>query len=82
MLDNTQMVYNHNEVNFNSVAGTIVKSHKDSIITRFHMNSEMAKTFLSEFSPRDTRDRPIIVLQVMLCGDSQFLIEYIRVTDE
>jgi len=82
MLDNTQMVYNRNEVSFNSVAGTIVKSHKDSVITRFHMKSGMADTFLHERRPTDSFDKPIAVLQVMLCGDNQFLVEYIRVTDE
>jgi len=71
-------------VTFNSVAGTLVKSSEKSKFMRFHMNSDLAKMVFHRDKPHKYKapDYPyeksyIVVLQVMLCGDGEFLIEYI-----
>ena len=69
-------------MNINAVGGTIVKNYKDSFILRFHMKSEMAGLVLDQ-EPRLKRkdehgyweEEPVVVLQVMLCGDQEFLAE-------
>ena len=78
---NSYNVSNPQAVNINAVSGTIVKNYKDSFMLRFHMNSEMADTILdrnprlkkSDF--RDSECKPIVVLQIMLCGEKEFLAE-------
>ena len=50
-----------------------------SRIIRFHMKSELAKQILSydqdAYLKRNGHKCPIIVLQVMLCGDQELLAE-------
>lgn len=74
-------VSNPQTVNINAVSGTIVKNYKDSFILRFHMKSEMAE-LVFDINPRlktgtyrGSEYKPIVVLQVMLCGEQQFLAE-------
>lgn len=74
-------VSNPQTVNINAVSGTIVKNYKDSFILRFHMKSEMANTILDR-NPRlkggnyrDSEYKPIVVLQVMLCGEQELMAE-------
>lgn len=69
---NTKVV---NNVQFNSVAGTLVKSCTDSRMVRFHMNSEIAKHVFSAVRP-NIDSKEIEVLQVMLCGGDNLLVEY------
>lgn len=77
---NSYNVSNPQAVNINAVSGTIVKNYKDSFMLRFHMKSEMAETILDR-NPRLKKDmysreyKQIVVLQVMLCGEQQFLAE-------
>lgn len=90
MFDNIS--YKGGEVNhsvtFNSVAGTLVKSTPKSKIIRFHSTSKMAKMFFDEEKPyRKQDDYPytvtyVDVLQVMLCGDGEFLVEYLDILDD
>ena len=77
--------------------GTIQKSSPLSRIVKCDVNSEFAKAALDEFQPhinkrvahgssyRDTwysdEPIPIIVLQVMVFGDNQCLIEFITEED-
>jgi hypothetical protein len=64
-------------VNINAVSGTIVKNYKDSFILRFHMKSTMADLLLDK-KPRLQKygkNEPVVVLQVMLCGEQEFLAE-------
>ena len=78
---NSYNVSNPQAVNINAVSGTIVKNYKDSFILRFHMKSAMAETVLDRnprLKKRDSRDdtyKPIVVLQVMLCGEQELLAE-------
>lgn len=74
---NSYSVSNPQTVNINAVSGTIVKNYKDSFILRFHMNSEMA-TLILGINPRLRREssyKPIVVLQVMLCGEKELMAE-------
>ena len=77
---------NTNKIEINSVNGILAKSTPKSKIVRFHMNSEYAKTFfhitqphyiIKELYKKETKI-PISVIQVMLCGENQFLVEYIE----
>lgn len=77
---------NPQTVNINAVGGTIVKNYKDSFILRFHMQSEMAELLLAK-EPKLTKrtvehisyiekiKEPVVVLQVMLCGEQELLAE-------
>lgn len=78
---NSYNVSNPQTVNINAVSGTIVKNYKDSFILRFHMSSEVANVILDK-NPRlkrgnfrDSDYEPIVVLQVMLCGEKELLAE-------
>ena len=86
MFDQTTILAKSNTTNinnYNSVGGTLVKSTKGSKIIRFHMNSGLADTFFHINKPyyksKDGYDRIYIeVLQVMLCGGDNYLVEYIE----
>jgi len=76
-------------VNINAVGGTLTKSDTRSQIIRFHMDSPMAKEVFSTTNPRldaggnyNNEFKSIIVLQVMLCGGNQFLVEFMFVEKE
>lgn len=67
----------NNSIKINAVSGTIVKNYRKSFILRFNMESSMANCILSS-NPSINRYRdeiPVVVLQVMLCGDKEFLAE-------
>ena len=74
-------VQNTQTVNINAVSGTMVKNYKDSFMLRFHMKSEIADTILDknprlrEGNSRESRYKPIVVLQVMLCGEQELLAD-------
>lgn len=78
---NSYNVSNPQAVNINAVSGTIAKNYRDSFILRFHMKSEMANTIfdvnprLKEGDFHDSKYKPIVVLQVMLCGEQELLAE-------
>lgn len=73
MLNTTNNSFS-NKLSFNSVSGTLVKSSANSRMIRFHLNSVMADKAFSE-RPR-IFDQRVEILQVMLCGEGQFLVEY------
>ena len=86
MFDQTTILAKSNTTNinnYNSVGGTLVKSTQGSKIIRFHMSSDYAKTFFDLNKPyynsKDSYNRIYIeVLQVMLCGGDNYLVEYIE----
>lgn len=81
---NTNVKLN-NEITFNSVAGTLIKSCSESKFTRFHMNSDLAAMFFDRSQPHRNKNGyggigvEVEVLQVMLCGGDNFLVEYVDV---
>ena len=66
--------------------GTLQKSHPKSKFERFHVASELARTVFSDF-PRLIKDRTdrekneIVVLQLMVFGDNEILMEYVMKSD-
>lgn len=79
MLNTTNNSFS-NKLSFNSVSGTLVKSSANSKMVRFHLNSKAAE---KAFGDRPTIfDKRVEILQVMLCGDNQFLVEYQPVDNE
>lgn len=70
----------YNELNINAVSGTLIKSHPKSRIVRFHMKSGMADTAFSVKQP-NINGKNVVILQVMLCGEKELLVEYIREAD-
>lgn len=68
----------NNSININAVSGTIVKNYRKSFILRFHMKSSMAENILSKnplMRKNIGEEKPVVVLQVMLCGDGELLAE-------
>ena len=80
-----------NSIHINAVGGTLVKNYKDSFILRFHMNSNLAdklltkeptlckrteeyKDYRGEWKTKKIMES-VVVLQVMLCGNDEFLAE-------
>ena len=79
---NSCNIDNSQSIKINAVSGTIVKNYKDSFILRFHMKSTMAEKILDKEPKllrsdgyRDNRNYPVVVLQVMLCGNEELLAE-------
>lgn len=84
-----------NQVSFNApCTGIIQKSHPRSNFVRFHVHSDMAKWVFSDY-PRLVKDvwnysdvgynkiyaNKIVVLQIMVFGDNELLIEYVHEKD-
>ena len=66
----------------NAVSGTLTKTFRKSFYKRFHMNSRMADYVFDNEKPRLTDcGKEIVVLQVMLCGNEEFLAELIYKED-
>lgn len=87
---NSYSVDNSQSIKINAVSGTIVKNYKDSFMLRFHMESEIANILLNKNPqlvrrienrgeyPRNWEEKviqPVVVLQVMLCGEQELLAE-------
>lgn len=76
-------------VNINAVSGAIVKNYKESFMVSFEFNSEMANNILdkepkmvkrlentsSYYNPINKIYEPIVVLQIILCGDNRVIAE-------
>ncbi len=72
------------KIEINSTSGIIAKSSPESKFVRFHMGSERANMFFALDRPHKTEGKEypykkeyVIVLQVMLCGENEFMVEYI-----
>lgn len=76
---NSYSYSSNNSININAVSGTIVKNYRKSFILRFHMKSPMAESMLSKnpslYIEEICSRKPVVVLQVMLCGDEELLAE-------
>ncbi len=78
-----------NKIEINSVNGILAKSTPKSKIVRFHMKSKLAETFFDLTQPHYTIKEqykkeikiPVCVIQVMLCGGNEFLVEFIEIND-
>lgn len=86
-----------NEITFNSVAGTLVKSTPDSKMVMLKMGSDQFTKMFDQNNPTRSYIKreyssdhhgydktyvvTISVLQVMLCGNDTVLVEYIDVEE-
>lgn len=82
---NTSIKLGNTNVTFNAPCmGMIQKSHSKSMFMRFHQNSKMADWVFSD-CPRLKEDKyqceKIIVLQIMVFGDNELLMEYVYEKD-
>lgn len=82
---------NPQTVNINAVGGTIIKNYRDSFMVRFNMKSKMGEALLCKDPTMTKRierhsnnayssweegiNEPVVVLQVMLCGEQELLAE-------
>ena len=91
-------VDNHtNNIKINAVTGAILKNHPKSWFERFHLNSERAKTLLTEGGHKakqivydknwcsdrtvDNPDKDITILQMVICGDMEVMAELVYTKD-
>lgn len=81
---------NNFNYNINAVSGTIRKSHPKSIITKVKLDDTLldkinpkytvtTKKYSEDYrnSYNDSQDYPVVILQVMLCGDNYCLVEFV-----
>lgn len=73
----------NNSIKINAVSGTLTKNYKDSFIVRFYMNSKMAEQILScsPYICTNRLEKPVVVLQVMLCADNELIAELMWKSD-
>lgn len=86
--------YNNN-LKINACSGGIYKTYKESWFTRFNLKSEIAEVLFKSYdneiktSP-DTYDEghytsvhkePVIILQMVICGDMEVIAELIKEKD-
>lgn len=67
-------------LSINAISGTIVKNYKDSFFKRFHLNSSFAEDIFDVKNPHicvEYSEKPVVVLQAMLCGNMEVLCELI-----
>ena len=73
----------HFNYNVNAVSGTLRKSHPKSkiVLRKLGNNNEFDPYKPCVYIHEERRTRDIIMLQVMLCGNDQVLIEYVETKD-
>lgn len=65
-------------LNINAISGTLVKNYKDSFFQRFHLKSPFADNIFNFKNPHirmGLEERPVVILQCMVCGDMEVLCE-------
>ena len=69
---------NQQNIKINAVSGTIVKNYKDSFFRRFNLTSDLASKILGhkpEYPITSYMSKPIVVIQMMVCGDMDVVAE-------
>jgi hypothetical protein len=85
---------NNFNYNINAVSGTIRKSHPKSIITKVKLDDTLLDKINPKYtvttkkyygnnydSYNESKDYPVVILQVMLCGDNYCLVEFVLEED-
>lgn len=84
---NTTLQVNKNNVTFNSVAGTLIKSCEKSKIIHIRANTKIAESLFDTKEPYIASDdgyyrrTKISVLQVMLCANDYLLVEFVELEE-
>ena len=73
MFDTTTM--NHQSLRINAINGSILKNFKDSFFLRFHLKSPLSDELLTAHPTY--KKKPVVVLQLVLCGDMEVIAEVI-----
>lgn len=73
----------NNSIKINAISGTIVKNYAKSFILRFHMKSQIADNLFSKnpYLKLYGKEKSVVVLQVMLCGEQELLAEVMWKSD-
>lgn len=79
----------NNNIRFNSVSGTLVKTFRKSYFVTCKFGSYLAQGLFDEDKPnlgyeynfRYCNGREVVVLQIMLCSEDRLLIEVINKDD-
>lgn len=73
----------NNSIKINAISGTIVKNYAKSFILRFHMKSPRADSLFCESPSLKIygKEKSVVVLQVMLCGEQELLAEVMWESD-
>lgn len=69
---------NQQNIKINAISGTIMKNYKESFFKRFHLQSELANNVLAhnpKYPLTDYVSKPVVVLQMMVCGDMEVVAE-------
>lgn len=70
---------NYNTTEITACSGGIYKTCDDSWFVRFNLKSNLSETLLSENSR--AYGAPVVVLQMIICGDMQVIAELIKRDD-
>lgn len=81
----------NNTLKFNACSGGIYKTYKESWFIKFHLDSAVADTL---FKPYDNKiqvessssyysipKEPVVILQMIICGEMQVIAEVIKEED-
>lgn len=87
---NNSKVTTFNDITFNSTGGTLIKSCAESKFIKVSMNSDICEAIFDQKKPHRfvivdnwRRDETSIsVLQVMLCGGDNLMVEYVDLMEE
>ena len=73
----------NNSIKINAISGTIVKNYAKSFILRFGMRSIMSDMLFTESPSLKIygKEKSVVVLQVMLCGEEELLAEVMWKSD-
>ena len=69
---------NRQNIKINAISGTIMKNYKESFFRRFHLDSPLAGKVLAhdpKYPINDYVSKPVVVLQMMVCGDMEVVAE-------
>ena len=69
---------NKQNIKINAISGTIMKNYKESFFKRFHLKSSLADNVLAhnpEYPINHYMSKPVVVLQMMVCGDMEVVAE-------
>lgn len=70
-----------NNIRIDAVSGTLTKTFKESYFVRFQKGSPMEDRYLTENAAKNGKGDKIIILQIMLAFDDNYVVEVINKED-
>lgn len=71
----------NNNIRIDAVSGTLTKTFRESYFVRFQKGSEMEYYYLTEDIAKNAKGKEIIILQIMLAFDNNYIVEVINKED-